>query len=100
MKTANVSLSLNKDEVKEPFIAYNMLITNNSTTLKPDEVLHMIQSDKENVIEENLRDGDDIDHENVWRGNYALRGYSEDQMIRRSENKDKALLCVLNQRGM
>ena len=99
MKTAKVRVTLNKDETKDPFRTYNMLITNDSTSLEPDDVLHMIQSDKEKVIEECLREGDPIDRENVWRGNHAFRSYSEEQMVRGSEN-DKASLCVLNQKGM
>ena len=100
MNTVKVGLSLNKDAAKDPFIAYNMLMSNDPTSLEPEDVLHMIQRDKENVIEECLREGDDVDHENVWRGNHALRPYSEEQMIQRSEKNDKALLCVLNQPGM
>ena len=100
MKTVKISLSLNDDAAKDPFIAYNMLIKNDSASLEPHDVLHMIQCDKENVIEECLRDGDNVDRENVWRGNHALRPYSEEQMIQRSEKNDKALLCVLNQLGM
>ena len=100
MKTVNISLSLNDDAAKEPFIAYSMLMRNESTSLEPEDVLHMIQCDKENVIEECLREGEHVDHENVWRGNHALRPYSEEQMIQRSEKNDKACLCVLNQLGM
>ena len=95
-----ISLSLNDDAAKDPFISYNMLMRNDSTPLKPEDVLHMIQCDKESVIEECLRDGDDVDRENVWRGNHALRPYSEEQMIQCREKNDKACLCVLNQLGM
>ena len=99
MKTVKIGLSLNEDAAKDPFIAYNMRVRNDSTSLEPEDVLHMIQCDKENVIEECLKDGDDVDHENVWRGNHALRPYSEEQMIQRSEKNDKASPCVLNQPG-
>ena len=99
MKTVKISLSLNEDTAKEPFIAYNMLMTNESTSLEPDNVLRMIGGDEDKVIDECLRERDDIDYENVWRGNHALRPYSEEQMIQRSEN-DEALLCVVNQQGM
>ena len=77
-----------------------MLMANESTSLKPDDVVHMIQGDKDKVVEECLREGDNVDLKNVWRGNHELRPYSEEQMIQRSEKNDKALLCVLNQVGM
>ena len=94
-----ISLSLNEDAAKEPFIAHNMRMRDDSTSLKPEDVLHIIQCDKEDVIRECLRDGDEVDRENVWRGNHASRGYSEEQMFERCEKDGKASLCSLNQLG-
>ena len=100
METVKISLSLNEHAAKVPFTAYNMHTTNESTPLEPDRVLQMIQCDKNRVIEECLREGDDVDSENVWRGNHAVRAYSEEQMTQRSEQMGNASLCALNQLGM
>lgn len=100
MQTSKVSLSLNKDAAKEPLLAYDMLVRNDSTSLETADVLHLIQCDGERVIEECVRDGDAIDAENVWRGHFVGRSYSEQQMAQRRDKIDKALLCVLNQPGM
>ena len=81
-------------------IAYDMLARNDSTSLSPEDVLHMIQSDRERVIEECVKDGDDIDTENAWRGHFVGRLYTEEEMVQRRDKIDKALLCALDQPGM
>ena len=98
LNTAEVSLSLNKDA--QPLIVYDMLARNDSTSLGPEDVLHIIQSDGERVVEECVKDGDDIDTENVWRGHFKDRLYSEEEMVKRRDKIDKALLCALHQQGM
>ena len=77
-----------------------MLIADDIASLRPEDLLHMIQCDKEKITKECIENGDDIDPENVWRGNHALRPYTEEQMIQRSEKNDRALLCALSQPGM
>lgn len=98
METVKISL-LDTESWKEPFMTYNMLMTNEPNSLEAEDVVQKIQCDRNDVIKECLRAGDEVDLENVWRGNHVIRPYSEEEMIERSKDGENASPCVLNEMG-
>ena len=95
-----VSLSLQEDANQEYSTIYNMLMTNDSTALEADEVLEMIQRDKEGVIKKRQMAADAIKHRDVWEESHALRPYTEGRMIRRSERSDGTVVSTSDESSM
>ena len=100
MKITKIDMSLNDPAAEEPFKAYNMLMTSDSTSLEPDELLHKIQSDKDKIARKRRMGAEAIGRDTVWKENHALSPYTEEKMIQCSEENDNAVLCALNEPGM
>lgn len=100
MKITNINMSLKEATADEASKTYNMLMTSGSTSLKPDALLHMIQSDKDKIIRKRMMGVEAIDRDTVWKENHALSPYTEAKMIQRSEKTEKAVFCALNEPGM
>lgn len=99
MKITKINMSLKRTTADEASKTYNMFMTSGSTSLKPDVLLQMIQSDKDKIIKKRRMDAEATARDTVWKENHALSPYTEAKMIRRSEGSGKAVLCALNQPG-
>ena len=99
MKTTKVKLSPSEDAAEDRPEIYNMLMTDDSTSLKPNDLLNMIQRDRDAIINKGITvtaaNGD-----NIWKDNHVAMPYTEEKMIRRSVKDDGAVLSALSERGM
>lgn len=50
MKTTTVKLSLNEEAPEEPSEIYNMFRADNPTSWEPNDLLHIIQREKNHII--------------------------------------------------
>ena len=100
MKITEINMSLKEATADEASKTYNMLMTSGSTSLKPDLLLRMIQSDKDKIIKKRRMGAEATTRDAVWKENHALSPYTEAKMIQRSEENSKAVLCALNEPGM
>lgn len=77
-----------------------MLTINESTSFEADEWLHIIQMDKNNIINKCVISADAISRNDVWKESHMLKPYSERRMIRHSEKQEGALIGVFDEPGM
>lgn len=100
MKITKINMSLREATADEASKTYNMLMTRGSTSVKSDALLHVIQSDKDKIIRKRLMGTEATTRDTVWKENHSLSPYTEAKMIQRSEKKEKAVFCALNEPGM
>lgn len=100
MKITEINMSLKEATADGASKTYNMLMTSGTTSLKPDVLLHMIQSDKDKIIKKRRMGAEATTRDSVWKENHALSPYTEAKMIQRSEENGKAVFCALNEPGM
>ena len=100
MKTTRVKLSSSEDAAEDRPEIYNMLMTDDSTSLKPNDLLNMIQRDRDTIINKGMTVTEATNGDKIWKDNHVVMPYTEERMIRRSVKDDGAVLSALSERGM
>ena len=99
-KTTKISLRVNDNAAEDPSKIYNMLMTDESISMEPTELLRKIQRDKDNILKSRLISPEHIAHDEPWRHSHTSSPYTEAKMIQRSKDRQRAVFSTLNEPGM
>lgn len=77
MKTTTVKLSLNEEAPEEPSEIYNMFRADNPTSWEPNDLLRIIQREKNHIIKTREISTEAISNDEIWKENHVLKPYTE-----------------------
>lgn len=77
MKTMTVKLSLNEEVPEVLSEINNMFRADNPTSREPNDLLHIIQREKNHIIKTREISTEAISNAEIWKENHVLKPYTE-----------------------